>query len=882
MQATPATFKMMKGQHSNWLSHGLTLICGGEAFPSSLLDLIPQVKAMYNVYGPTEATIWCSAYKFPSQMDYQNNYRAIPIGKAIQNVKFSVLDKNLAQVKDGEIGELYISGQDCLAQGYWNRPDLTKRVFIPNPDSTEYNAKMYKTSDLVRRLNTGDLEFISRANEDAQVKLRGYRIELGEIVFNLEQHPLINTALVTIEEMEDFGFQSVLVANVVCNSYQLSHNKMETDLKAYMKRKLPKYMNPAIYRFLSEFPLTPNGKIDKNLLKNHQVKLDDFKLQPNITIKETPSCKLPLYTERRDLEMGESPNNQVLNSICQMVTETSGAEVDGSSSLMSIGIDSLASIQFLNRLNRMFKVSLTLSDIMKQENVFALAKLVSERSLFNLPANTTAASTSSDKVPLITEKESQCETSKNGSNGFLQRNYASLQGMRGVLILWVYAAHYMPFEWEDYFGFRVHFNVNVFFILGGFTIFLQLYQQEQQQLCQKNSFFQKYKRFVYSKAISLFPIYYLAMIPQIPYYLNWTLNSQNYLHFKTQLPERDYSTWTTYAWDWGLYLTGMQCWCPLTFNAMDDLWFISHYWNLFLVAPFLFKLVMYLSDTHSSQWSASNYFSENNQSRIQILVCFLVVLIVNMLLNFYVTMKYMLPIMSVPLFFLGMLAAQLLLLYESSLRYTSPSSFPSCSLPSQEKSKNQLVTFVRTLYKKVTQKSWRNFLVYSCLLFALAVCVPFPSFYFKESLSKVTTTNMKNEKFSSLIIHSSTLLSLNLIVENAIVYFMLPILSCMVIIGMLNSSRNPIFESAILTNIGQISMEIYLFHKAIGDVYLNMLVQGNYNIPFRIDLGWLHDEPMAMKFTCLCLIFCISWIVNHYYTNSMALKIVDFVRRLLK
>eukprot|EP00122_Pirum_gemmata_P000572 Pgem_evm1s509 len=163
LQATPATFKML-------MTHGwqgdpdLTLLCGGEAFQTGLLTLLPKVKDMFNVYGPTEATIWSAFYKFPKCQSIDAIVKDIPIGTPLQHISFYVLNSNMNPVPDGEVGQLFISG-DCLATGYWQRPELTSEKFF-----THGNIRIYDTGDLVKKLADGNIVFVARVDE--QIKLR--------------------------------------------------------------------------------------------------------------------------------------------------------------------------------------------------------------------------------------------------------------------------------------------------------------------------------------------------------------------------------------------------------------------------------------------------------------------------------------------------------------------------------------------------------------------------------------------------------------------------------------------------------------------------------------------------------------------------------------
>jgi ubiquinone/menaquinone biosynthesis C-methylase UbiE/aryl carrier-like protein len=207
LQATPATWKMLL--EVGWRpAAGLKMLCGGEALPRDLADqLIDLGGSLWNMYGPTETTIWSSTCHVASKEG------AVVIGPPISNTQFYVLDADLQPVPPGVPGELHIGG-DGVARGYLRRPDLTLQKFISNPFVEDPSAKMYKTGDLVRRLADGGIEFLGRI--DHQVKIRGFRIELGEIEQSLIQNPSVKEAVVVARE-DNPGSKS-LVAYVVPDS----------------------------------------------------------------------------------------------------------------------------------------------------------------------------------------------------------------------------------------------------------------------------------------------------------------------------------------------------------------------------------------------------------------------------------------------------------------------------------------------------------------------------------------------------------------------------------------------------------------------------------------------------------------------------------------
>jgi amino acid adenylation domain-containing protein/natural product biosynthesis luciferase-like monooxygenase protein len=190
MQATPATWRMLL--EAGWSGRaGLTALCGGEALPGELAArLRPRVAALWNVYGPTETTIWSTAYAIG---DAQARPAIEPIGRPLANTQVYVLDAHGRPAPIGVTGELFIAGAG-VARGYWQRPELTGERFVPDPFADAPGARMYRTGDRGRWLPSGELAFEGRS--DFQVKVRGFRIEPGEVEAALRGVPGIRDAVV--------------------------------------------------------------------------------------------------------------------------------------------------------------------------------------------------------------------------------------------------------------------------------------------------------------------------------------------------------------------------------------------------------------------------------------------------------------------------------------------------------------------------------------------------------------------------------------------------------------------------------------------------------------------------------------------------------------
>lgn len=248
MQSTPATWRMLI--ESGWNGRpGLKALCGGEALPPDLAEqLLARTAELWNVYGPTETTIWSTCCRVTEPA-------AIDIGRPIDNTRIYILDAHLQPVPVGVPGELMIGGSG-LARGYLNRPELTAERFVDDPFLP--GEKMYRTGDLAQFRPDGRIACLGRL--DHQVKIRGFRIELQEIESRLATHPSVRQAVVAVRE--DTPGDKRLVAYCVPHDVAPAADALRQHLQA----SLPDYMVPAAFVALPNLPLTPNGKIDRKAL----------------------------------------------------------------------------------------------------------------------------------------------------------------------------------------------------------------------------------------------------------------------------------------------------------------------------------------------------------------------------------------------------------------------------------------------------------------------------------------------------------------------------------------------------------------------------------------------------------------------------------------
>jgi amino acid adenylation domain-containing protein len=258
----PSLYKtLIESSPSERLASLKVAIVAGESCPVTLVKdhftRLPHA-ALYNEYGPTEATVWCSVYR----CEPRDESNRVPIGRPIANTQLYVLDSHMQVVPVGVPGELHVGGAGVTG-GYWNRPDPTAEQFIPSPFGPTPGARLYKTGDLARFLPDGNIEYLGRM--DHQVKVRGFRIELGEIEAALLGHPAVREAVVIARE--DTPGDKRLVTYYTAVETSAPNAALDAEqLRALLLARLPEYMVPAAYVRLTSMPLTPNGKLDRKAL----------------------------------------------------------------------------------------------------------------------------------------------------------------------------------------------------------------------------------------------------------------------------------------------------------------------------------------------------------------------------------------------------------------------------------------------------------------------------------------------------------------------------------------------------------------------------------------------------------------------------------------
>lgn len=289
LQATPTTWQILIEAGWNG-SRGLKALCGGEALQPELAQQIRcRSKATWNMYGPTETTIWSLLHEV-SEAD-----SIVPIGKPIANTLIYVLDPWGSPAPVGIPGELHIGGRG-VATGYVGKPELTSAKFIPDPFAVEEHSRMFKTGDMARYRTDGELEFLGRC--DRQIKLRGYRIELDEIENAILQCEGVQSAVVVVTEEKSYDGGHLIA--YYTNSEGTASNRASAEILMHLERKLPPYMIPYEMVVLDALPLLPSGKLDRRTLSQRTRGAACPPSEPELTLTEETIRSLWIATLRLD------------------------------------------------------------------------------------------------------------------------------------------------------------------------------------------------------------------------------------------------------------------------------------------------------------------------------------------------------------------------------------------------------------------------------------------------------------------------------------------------------------------------------------------------------------------------------------------------------
>ena len=326
------------------------LMMNGEGLPPAYcqrwFNLYPRI-AMSNVYGPTECSDDITHYIFKEVSENWEGY--VPIGKPIQNMNMYIVDEDMQLLPKGIIGELCTSG-DGVGQGYLGREDLTQNIFIDNPFTP--GAKLYKTGDLVKWLEDGNIEFIGR--KDSQVKISGNRIELGEIEVVLQEAPQVVQGAVLVKEEENIGKRLV-------GYIEVNESYTKESLKDYLEARLPAHMIPSIFVEMEEIPLTPSGKIDRKALPDTDI---SGLLEENYVA-------------------ASSETEEKLVDIWETILQISNIGIHDN--FFELGGHSLLAIRLISAIQSTFEISISVKDIFTTPTISGLTKIVSKGNTLEIP-----------------------------------------------------------------------------------------------------------------------------------------------------------------------------------------------------------------------------------------------------------------------------------------------------------------------------------------------------------------------------------------------------------------------------------------------------------------------------------------------------------------
>jgi amino acid adenylation domain-containing protein len=307
---------------------------------------------LMNTYGPTETTVATTMYDVRSENEVRRSQN-VSIGRPIPNTTAYILDEFLNPVPIGVAGELHIGGAG-MARGYINRPDLTAQKFITNPFSNRPNSKLYKTGDLVRYRADGNIEFLGRG--DHQIKIRGFRVELEEIEQTLRQHAGVNDCVVVL--CEDNDNDKRLVAYVVGRE---ESRPAASELRNFLKAKLPSYMVPAVFETIGALPVMTNGKIDRRALPSPRARTE---IEEGFAAPRTPIEELLAATWREVLKL---------------------EQIGIHDNFFDLGGHSLLAAKVVSNVRSALEVEFGMVDVFHAPTIASLARLLSPRALQREP-----------------------------------------------------------------------------------------------------------------------------------------------------------------------------------------------------------------------------------------------------------------------------------------------------------------------------------------------------------------------------------------------------------------------------------------------------------------------------------------------------------------
>jgi len=471
LQATPTMFQMLA--HMGWNGAAdLNVLSGGEAFPSGLSAVMRRCRSFSNVYGPTETTVWATQYTVRSEAEWVALGDRMPAGRGLQNYLTLVLDASMQPVAQGEMGELYLGGAG-MTRGYHNRDELNAKAFVQSPfqSLTDPMLKaraprcdlLYRTGDLFMWTPEGQLMYAGRA--DSQVKVNGHRMELGEIEHTLQAHPKVERAIVLVRtDLPGRLEVKTLVCYVQCTA---GGGLPNDEIKEFLTQQLPYYMVPTYYVHMEEWPLNPSNKVMRQALP--------LPAACPLAPPTAPAAQVAI-------DVGPSQSlEDVVGVVVQVAQNFTSVTMTAESSLLEVGIDSFASVNFAKGLQEALGVAVTGRDLLKYPRVNELARYL--------------------HMALQAERQQDALSSEMQ----LMRDMEPLTGLRGLVILQVFWYHFhwtWPIKLWPLFGRCM--DMEIFFCIMGLTTMVQ----------HRNHYFSSISDVTdwwWSQWWKIFPMYWLAL-----------------------------------------------------------------------------------------------------------------------------------------------------------------------------------------------------------------------------------------------------------------------------------------------------------------------------------------------------------------------------------
>lgn len=584
MQATPTTFEMLIG--TGWTGDkAIKCLVGGEACRPAVTKLATYCARLVNVYGPTETSIWSSSFRI--EHEYTDN---IPIGLPISETQFLLLDEKMAPVGPDDEGELWIGGSG-LALGYMHAPELTVKRFKKNPNDPE-GGMIYQTGDVVKLI---DSQYVFQRRIDDQVKLHGYRIELGEIETVLSHHAHVTQAVVLVNKDALYGYVTVK-KDIVKTSEDSAALLLE--LTKLAKKSLTTYMVPKFLLIVNDFPKTANGKLDKM----------HFPLLPTdtgVVATNFESLSAGADYHRSDAAASLPVTHSMFEHVCKIALSATGRLPKRSSTFAAIGIDSFAGAMFRSVLSKsLHNISIPIDSIFEPSatvesfSVALYARMMKEKPAaiadLKLVCGVSAEDPDEDTDLSSMEEGNAHHNTDNDSTEHVLAvamiaNRRLLEGIRGVLSIIVIIDHFFLGIPSRY-GTRIRADTLLFVIITGFTITLQnLVSQKkkvlpnkvavsastvvvadgEQQAVADDDFEDTWNsaQWLYTRALGLFPIYWLTMLISVP----------AVLMFPAPFSATNRAVYFT------ITAMGLQSWTMWSVLYQHDIYYVSLIWNIFVM-----------------------------------------------------------------------------------------------------------------------------------------------------------------------------------------------------------------------------------------------------------------------------------------------------------